>query len=83
MGRPTSSAGERKLNAALKAQLPDGWRAWHSLRLQSARYRESEGDFVIAVPKLGILVVEVKGGRIELTVGRRLQNRRELDVAPR
>lgn len=81
--RPTSSAGERKLYAALKAQLPDGWRAWHSLRLRSAGYRESEGDFVIAVPKLGILVVEVKGGRIELTGGRWLQNGRELDVAPR
>ena len=81
--RPTSSAAERKLYAALKAQLPQGWRAWHSLRLRSAGYRESEGDFVIAVPKLGIIVVEVKGGRIELIGGRWLQNGRELEVARR
>lgn len=74
---------ERKLYAALKAQLPESWRAWHSLRLWSSGYRESEGDFVIAIPKQGMLVVEVKGGRMELVGGRWLQNGRELDVAPR
>jgi hypothetical protein len=81
--RPTASVGERKLYAALKANLPSGWRAWHGLRLWSAGYRESEGDFVIGVPGLGIIVIEVKGGRIELAGGRWFQNGRELDVAPR
>ena len=81
--RPTASSGERKLYAALKAHLPEGWRAWHSLRLWGAGYRESEGDFVIGIPRRGMLIVEVKGGRIELTGGRWLQNGRELEVAPR
>jgi hypothetical protein len=81
--RPTASDAERKLYAALKAQLPDGWRAWHSVRLWSAGYRESEGDFVIGIPKRGMLVVEVKGGRVELVGGRWLQNGRELAMAPR
>jgi len=81
--RPTSSHAEKKLYAALKAQLPEGWRAWHSLRLWGAGYRESEGDFVIGIPKRGMLVIEVKGGRIELVGGHWLQNDRELEVAPR
>jgi hypothetical protein len=81
--RPTASTAERKLYAALKAQLPESWRAWHSLRLWSARARESEGDFVIGIPKRGMLVLEVKGGRIELVGGRWMQNSRELEVAPR
>ena len=51
--RPTSSHAEKKLYAALKAQLPEGWRAWHSLRLWGAGYRESEGDFVIGIPMRG------------------------------
>ncbi len=81
--RHTSSHAERKLYAALKAHLPASWRVWHSVRLWSAGYRDSEGDFVIGIPKRGMLVVEVKGGRIELAGGRWLQNGRVLDVAPR
>ena len=81
--RPTRSAAEKKFYTALKAQLPDGWRAWHSLRLWSAGHSDGEGDFVIAVPKLGMLVIEVKGGRVELAGGRWLQNGKELEKAPR
>lgn len=81
--RPTASTAERKLYAALKTHLPESWRAWHSLRLVSAGARESEGDFVIGIPKRGMLVIEVKGGRIELVGGRWMQNSRELAVAPR
>lgn len=81
--RPTRSAAEKKLYAALKSQLPDGWRAWHSLRLWSAGHSDGEGDFVIAAPRLGMLVIEVKGGRVELAGGRWLQNGKELDKAPR
>jgi hypothetical protein len=81
--RSTASEAERKLYRALAAQLPDSWRAWHSVRLWSAGYRDSEGDFVIGIPKRGLLVVEVKGGRIELTAGRWLQNGRALDTPPR
>lgn len=81
--RPTASHAEQKLYAALKVHLPESWRAWHSLRLRSAGYRDSEGDFVIGVPKRGMVVLEVKGGIIELVGGRWLQNGRELAVAPR
>ena len=45
------------------AQLPDGWRAWHSLRLRSAGYRESEGDFVI-----GMDIIENEDEQQVLTV---------------
>ena len=81
--RPTKSSAEKRLYAALKAQLPDGWRAWHSLRLRSAAYSDSEGDFIIAAPELGMLVLEVKGGCVELVGGRWLQNGNELEKAPR
>ena len=63
--------------------LPDGWTAWHSLRLRVGNGWEGEGDFVIANPKRGLLVLEVKGGRVELQGGRWLQNAREMDRPPR
>jgi hypothetical protein len=81
--RQSASDAEGKFYRALVSELPDGWRAWHSLRLWSAGYRETEGDFVIAVPGRGLVIVEVKGGRVELAGGRWLQNGRVLDVAPR
>lgn len=81
--RPTTSEAERAVYAALAARLPAGWVAWHSLRLWSAGYPEREGDFVIAAPGLGVLVVEVKGGAITLEGGRWLQNGHPLAQAPR
>jgi Nuclease-related domain len=63
--------------------LPDGWSVWHSLRLRVGNGWEGEGDFVIADPKRGLLVLEVKGGRVELQGGRWLQNAREMDRPPR
>jgi hypothetical protein len=44
---------------------------------------EGEGDFVIAAPDRGLLVLEVKGGSIELRDGHWLQNGRPLKQAPR
>jgi len=42
--RPTSSAGERRLYDTLAKQLPEGWTAWHSMRLRIHDRYEGEGD---------------------------------------
>lgn len=81
--RPTSSYAEQRLHRALAKHLPSGWYAWHSLRVRAGAKREGEGDFVLAIPDKGILVMEVKGGAIEVCDGRWLQNGRPLDKAPR
>lgn len=81
--RPTTSKAEQALHRALTQQLPEGWTAWHSLRICMGGRFEGEGDFVVAVPDRGILVVEVKGGAIEVRDGRWLQNGRPMKRAPR
>ena len=53
------------------------------MRIRTAANFEGEGDFVLAIPDRGILVVEVKGGSVEKRDGRWLQNGRPMDVAPR
>ncbi len=65
---PAGATGEAKVYAAL-AELPDGYRVYHSLPyylLPSGRepLREGEIDFLILHPERGLLVLEVKGGRI-------------------
>jgi len=81
--RSRASHAEVAVYEALRTQIPTGWTAWHSLRLRSARNGEGEGDFVIAAPGRGLLVLEVKGGRIELAGGHWLQNGERLARAPR
>ncbi len=44
---------------------------------------EGEGDFVLAIPDHGVLVVEVKGGSVEKRDGAWLQNGRPMAKAPR
>jgi hypothetical protein len=68
--RPGSSHGEVAVWKALKAGLPKGWTAWHSLRLREGAAWLGEGDFVIANPQHGALVLEVKGGEISVRDGR-------------
>lgn len=68
---------------ALRSGLPAGWRAWHSLKLRIDGAWEGEGDFVIAAPSRGLLVLEVKGGAIELHDGRWSQNGRVMTRVPR
>ncbi|HEX7600426.1 MAG TPA: AAA family ATPase, partial [Polyangiaceae bacterium] len=80
---PTSSRAEQAFHRALTSGLPPGWFAWHSLRVRTAENYEGEGDFVLAIPDRGILIVEVKGGSIEKRNGRWLQNGREMEKAPR
>jgi hypothetical protein len=77
------SRGEVLVYEALSRALPAGWYAWHSLRLRTAQGYEGEGDFVIGIPEVGVLSIEVKGGRITLEDGLWKQNGRPLKSAPR
>ena len=80
--RATSSSAEVTVYDALRRQLPPGWYCWHSLAVFTEDREEAEGDFVIAVPERGMLVLEVKGGKIELRDGRWLQNGLALGKPP-
>jgi hypothetical protein len=80
--RPTSSEAEREVWLALRKRLPAGWRGWHSLRLRDGKGYLGEGDFVLAHPERGLMVLEVKGGHVEQRDGRWFQNGKELDPAP-
>lgn len=84
MPRHTGSEAEQKVYRSLKASLPKGWYTWHSLRLRSREAGEfSEADFVIADPnRPGVLIMEVKGGRIEQRDGRWYQNSSPLKSSP-
>jgi hypothetical protein len=81
--RSTKSAAEVLVWRALRKHLPVGWKAWHSLRCRSGSGWEGEGDFVIAAPDRGLLVLEVKGGNIELRGGHWFQNGVRMKKPPR
>lgn len=81
--RFTKSYAEIELWRALQRQLPDGWTAWHSLKLRVSGRWEGEGDFIIAVPERGFIVLEVKGGQLELRDGFWFQNGKRLAKSPR
>ena len=64
------SEAEQKVYRALSAQIPSDCLVVHSLEFikkthRSQSHGDREADFVIFSPKLGVLVVEVKGGGIE------------------
>jgi hypothetical protein len=80
--RPARSEAERDVWAALKRALPIGWTAWHSLRIRDGKNYLGEGDFVLAHPARGLLVLEVKGGRIEQRDGRWFTNGVPFEKAP-
>jgi len=80
--RLTSSPAERTVYEALRRGLPEGWFAWHSLRVRSDARGEGENDFVLAIPGRGVIVLEVKGGQMRLEDGRWLQNGCRLDENP-
>lgn len=63
---------ERLVAAALKT-LPDDWTVIHHVVWQSKRagkQGDGEADFVLLHPRRGILIVEVKGGGIDIQNGR-------------
>jgi hypothetical protein len=80
--RPARSDAEAKVYAALAKGLPPGWTAWHSVRIRTRAGFLGEGDFVLAHPERGLLVLEVKGGRIEERDGRWTTNGVPLAEAP-
>jgi hypothetical protein len=80
--RPASSYAERTVWSRLKAGLPAGWTAWHSLRIRDGKNVLGEGDFVLAHPERGLLVLEVKGGQVEQRGGLWYSNGKQLEKAP-
>jgi hypothetical protein len=81
--RPTESHAEMRVYEALSRQLPSGWYAWHSLRIRVPGHADTEADFVIADPSRGVLILEIKGGRIEQRDGLWFSNGVQLKQAPR
>ncbi|WP_242333367.1 nuclease-related domain-containing DEAD/DEAH box helicase [Anaeromyxobacter sp. SG66] len=80
--RPGSSYAEAAVWKALRTGLPKGWTAWHSLRLRDGSSWLGEGDFVVADPRRGVLVLEVKGGDITVHDGRWFSRSQPLDKPP-
>jgi hypothetical protein len=80
--RPASSHAEKAIWSALKAGLPPEWSAWHSLRIRDGKNYLGEGDFILAHPQRGLLVLEVKGGQIEQRDGRWFSNGAAFEKAP-
>ena len=80
--RPSRSQAELRVWERLKKQLPDGWTAWHSLRVKEGNTYLGEADFVLAHPQRGLLVLEVKGGTVEQRDGHWLSNGTALEHAP-
>jgi len=67
-----SEDSERRVANALR-RLSDDWIVLHHVSWQSrrgGRQGDGEADFVIIHPKRGLLVLEVKGGGIEIREGR-------------
>jgi len=80
--RPGSSHGEKAVFKALRAGLLPGWYARHSLRLHDDAKHLGEGDFVLAHPERGVIVLEVKGGQISQRDGRWYSNAEPLKRPP-
>src|SRR5690349_5723701 len=65
------AASERKTHNAL-LNLSDDWRVFHSVVWQGIRWgkqADGEADFVLIHRTVGLIVLEVKGGRIEIVDG--------------
>lgn len=77
----TKSQAERRLYDAFRDGLPDDYAVFHSVAWQVRDTRsgaqDGEADFVVAHQDLGVLVIEVKGGRISYdgTMGQWFSNK--------
>ena len=70
--KPGTSQAEGKLHASLR-RLSDEWTVFHSVAWQANRNgkpSDGEADFVLAHPRRGLIMIEVKGGGIKLEGGR-------------
>lgn len=80
---PAGPASERLVFEALRDRLPAPWRVWHAVAYSAAQTgAEGEADFVAAHPARGLLVIEVKGGRVACRDGHWFQDGRRLREAP-
>lgn len=70
------SNAERVVWDVLVAQLPRDAVLFHGLRL-SDRQQDREADLVVALPGVGVAVLEIKGGQIGLVAGGWTQSGRE------
>jgi hypothetical protein len=63
-----SRAAERKVYAGLEKDLDDAYSVYYSVawlsKTQRGTAHDGEVDFVIAHPDEGVLLLEVKGGRV-------------------
>lgn len=78
---------EKAVAKALLAGLDDEWLIYYSYSWVQAgpkRLQEGEADFVLLHPRWGLLVVEVKGGRVEFDPADQLwrQNSRVMKESP-
>lgn len=80
--RPTKSHAEQSVYEAL-SRTSLQMSAFHSLRLRVRGGWEGEGDFVLADPSRGLLVLEIKGGAVVLRDGHWYQNGHLLTQPPR
>jgi hypothetical protein len=80
--RSTESRAEENIHLVMKRDLPDGWYAWHSLKIRDSDGQKGEGDFVIVDPDRGMVVLEVKGGHLKQMGGHWFQNEKKLKKTP-
>jgi len=69
---PDASASEKPVYGAL-AKLHDPWRVFYSVAWQSkrkGRQGDGEADFVLLHPAHGLIMIEAKGGSIQIRDGR-------------
>lgn len=76
--RQRADRAEGEVFEALRRHLPQGWTAWHSLRLRTGADSYGEEDFVVFVPGRGIVLLEVKGGEVTCQGGIWHQSGREM-----
>ena len=68
-------SAEDRLAAALEQQLKPPWAiyrnvAWLDKPTRGAEPQDGEADLVVAHPDRGVMVIEVKGGRVQRVGGR-------------
>lgn len=80
---PAGPVSERLVFEALRDRLPAPWHVWHAVAYSAARGgAEGEADFVAAHPARGLLVIEVKGGRLACRGGQWFQDGLRLRESP-